>query len=146
MSRHTARIHAFNLVFQFPFHQEWEPVLLQEAVARYLLDLPDSEGLLQGINPNEEEQSFIKEEATGTFAALSQIDTLIETRLKNWELNRIAKIDLAILRLAIYEMRFVPGITPATAINEAVELAKTYGTDESPAFINGVLGKVARDE
>jgi N utilization substance protein B len=143
MSRHTARIHALNLIFQFPFHPEWDEGLLQDAVARYLTDLPDFEGLLRGLSPDEEDLSFIKQESFGAFANLRQIDTLIEQRLKDWELNRIAKIDLALLRLAVYEMRFVSDISHATAINEAVELAKVYGTDDSPAFINGVLGRVS---
>ena len=53
--------------------------------------------------------------------------------------------ELALLRLAVYEIRYNTDITPATAVNEAVELAKLYGTDDSPAFINGVLGQVVKD-
>ena len=146
MSRHTARIHALNLIFQLPFHPEWETdeSLFNEATAQYLTDLPDLEGLLRGLSPDDSDSCFIKEETSGTFSKLHQIDALIDERLKNWDFNRIAKIDLALLRLAVYEIRYASDITAATAINEAVELAKVYGTDDSPAFINGVLGQVAR--
>ena len=144
MSRHTARIHALNLVFQFPFHLEWNMTLLQEAVSYYLTNLPDLQGVVRGLSPNEEDRTFIKEETFGVFAQLPQIDVEIDRLLKDWELNRISKVDLALLRLAIYEIQFSPDISTATAINEAVELAKVYGTDESPAFINGLLGQAAQ--
>lgn len=147
MSRHTARIHALNMVFQFPFHPEWDQNLLSEATGRYLSslqDLSDLENQIQGLSPNKEERSFIEEETINTFANLSQIDDLINKRLKNWDFDRIAKIDLALLRLAIYEIRWGAGISTATAINEAIILAKIYGTDDSPAFINGVLGQVVK--
>jgi N utilization substance protein B len=64
--------------------------------------------------------------------------------LKDWAIERINKIDLALLRLCIYEMLCEKDVPDGVAINEAVELAKVYGADESPAFINGVLGGVAR--
>lgn len=146
MSRHTARIHALNLVFQLPFHPEWKHEGLLEATDRYLTDLPDLEGHVHGLQPDENDRTFIIEETSGTFTHLDSIDKEIDSRLKDWELGRIAKIDLALLRLAIYEIRYVSDITPATAINEAVELAKVYGTDDSPSFINGVLGGVVRGE
>ena len=145
MSRHTARIHALNLVFQFPFHQEWEQNLLKEAFNYYLMNLPDLEGTVKGISPSEEDRWFMEEEIVGTFTHLSLIDAQIEKHLRDWELNRIAKIDLAILRLAVFEINFADDISAATAINEAVELAKVYGTDDSPSFINGVLGQAVKN-
>jgi transcription antitermination factor NusB len=132
-------------VFQFPFHQEWDQTLVTEIVDQYLTNLPDLQDLVQGLSPDEEECSFIAGEVLGTFDNLLLIDSLIEQRLKDWDFNRIAKIDLALLRLAIYEIRFSSDISEATAINEAVELAKVYGTDDSSSFINGVLGQVVRD-
>ena len=143
MSRHTARIHALNLVFQFPFHAEWDHDMLEKATNQYLLDLPDLDEHIKNTSPGKDDRAFIVEEAIGTFDNLEQIDIQIGERLVDWELNRIARIDLALLRLASYEILYVPYISTATAINEAVELAKVYGTEESPGFINGVLGKVA---
>ena len=145
MSRHTARIHAFNLIFQFPFHIEWDMFSLKEAVSQHIKTLPDLEGFVRGLYPDKEDHTFIADEVFGTFSHLSQIDNQIEGLLKDWELNRIAKVDLALLRLAMFEMQFSADISPATAINEAVELAKVYGTDDSPSFINGLLGQATKD-
>jgi len=142
MSRHTARIHASNLIFQFPFHPEWDREELTGVAERYITDLPDLQGIIRGLKPSKDDKIFFEQEVFGTFENLQQIDDLISAKLKDWELSRIAKIDLALLRLAVYEIRFASDITSATAINEAVELAKVYGTDDSPAFINGVLGQV----
>ncbi|MDR0884982.1 MAG: transcription antitermination factor NusB [Clostridiales Family XIII bacterium] len=80
---------------------------------------------------------------------LAQIDDIIKSHLKNWSLDRIKKLDLAILRIAIAEMLFTEGankVPESVAINEAVELAKTYGDEKSKSFINGVLGSIARGE
>ncbi len=73
---------------------------------------------------------------------LEEIDEIILSKLKNWSLDRIAKIDLAILRLAIYEIMYVENIPEKVSANEAVELAKTYGNNDSKSFVNGVIEKV----
>ena len=74
---------------------------------------------------------------------MEEIDAMIEQSAKGWDLSRMNKVDLAILRLAVYEMKY--GETPVgVAINEAVELAKKFSSDEAPAFVNGVLGKAAK--
>jgi len=82
------------------------------------------------------------------FSALSEhlpeVDEALSSAASNWTIDRFAKVDLAILRLAVLELRYVDSIPEAVSINEAVELAKKYGTAESPKFVNGVLGKVVR--
>ena len=143
MSRHTARIHAMNLVFQLPFHPERSGDELCSAVEQYIADLPDLQEHLRGLTPDDEERGFISGQALGVFGRLAEIDGLIEERLRDWDFGRIAKIDLSLLRLAVFEMRYSDDVSTATAINEAVELAKLYGTEESPAFINGILGQIA---
>ena len=75
---------------------------------------------------------------------LAEIDDMISKNLKGWAKERISKIDLAILRLAIYEICFSQEIPPGVAVNEAVELAKEFSTEEAPAFINGVLGSIIK--
>ena len=70
--------------------------------------------------------------------------TLISRRNKGWKLERIGKSDLSILRLGVYEMLYDDDIPVGVAINEAVELAKSFGENESASFINGILGKLAR--
>ncbi len=75
---------------------------------------------------------------------MAEIDDMISKNLKGWAKERISKIDLAILRLAIYEICFSQEIPPGVAVNEAVELAKEFSTEEAPAFINGVLGSIIK--
>ena len=85
--------------------------------------------------------------ARGCYANLDSIDAMLEKVSRNWSLSRMPGTDRNILRIAVYEMRHVEDMpSAAVAINEAVELAKAYGTDESSRFVNGVLGRIARDE
>lgn len=74
---------------------------------------------------------------------LEEIDAAIGEASKGWKVSRMAKVDLALIRLAVYEMRYEEDIPVKVAINEAVELAKQYGTDDSSSFVNGVLAKLA---
>ena len=140
MSRHTARIHAFNLIFQFSFHPDWSLCRIDD----YLESIQDLEEHLQVV-VDSNDKSFIIGEVTGVFAKLQALDSIIIKHLKNWELERISKVDLALLRLALYEIYHVSDISTATAINEVVEIAKVYGADESSAFINGLLGQAVRE-
>lgn len=75
---------------------------------------------------------------------ISEIDGEIEKNLKGWSKSRISKVSLALLRLAIAEMKFIEDVPVGVSINEAVEICKLYGSDEDKSFINGVLGSVAR--
>ncbi|HCD09073.1 MAG TPA: transcription antitermination factor NusB, partial [Thermoanaerobacter sp.] len=87
----------------------------------------------------------IENTVIGAIEHLEEIDKEIERYSQNWALNRMPKIDLAILRCSIYEMQY--GNIPVNiSINEAVEIAKKYSTEDSPAFINGLLGAFVRDE
>jgi N utilization substance protein B len=85
---------------------------------------------------------FARDLSLGTVENLDIIDELIEKNAKNWAISRIAKVDLAILRLATYEMLFREDIPPIVSMNEAIELAKELSTDESSRFINGILDSV----
>lgn len=92
---------------------------------------------------DEEEKEYIQKVVLGVSGNLEKIDSVILSKLKNWSIQRIARVDLGILRLAIYEMLFLNKEIPAkVSINEAVELAKTYGNNDSKSFVNGVLAKV----
>jgi len=90
------------------------------------------------FNPHQE----FSEKSQKIISKLSDIDSQIEKSAPKWPLKRINRIDLAILRLSIYELKHSGGIPPKVAINEAVELAKEYGGENSPSFINGVLGDI----
>ncbi|NIQ93926.1 MAG: transcription antitermination factor NusB [Desulfuromonadales bacterium] len=72
------------------------------------------------------------------------VDAAISRHARNWTLDRMARVDLAILRLASYELLYCPETPASVVLNEAVELAKRFGTKESPSFVNGILDKVAR--
>ena len=81
----------------------------------------------------------------GVHAHSGQIDAEIEAHANGWALNRIAKVDLSILRIAVYELLYERAIPVGATVNEAVELAKVFGGDKSPGFINGVLGAIAKE-
>ncbi|MGI5895779.1 MAG: transcription antitermination factor NusB [Oscillospiraceae bacterium] len=89
--------------------------------------------------------STVKSYYIGISENLETIDSLIEAHLKNWNLARISKVALSLLRLAVYEICIVKEVEPAIAINEAIEIAKIYSTQEDANYINGVLGSVVRD-
>ena len=99
-------------------------------------------GLLE-INPEEEGSEFMNRLCAGVIGNAADLDSIIAPFLKGWTIERLSRVDLAILRLATFEITHK--VTPtAIAINEAVELANQYSTDKAGAFINGVLGNMAR--
>jgi len=102
-------------------------------------------------NVLEEERScrvkdFVRTLAKGTLENLTKIDGIINRFAHEWTVDRMAGVDRNLLRLAIYEILFLDDIPSAVSINEAVELAKIYGNEESSKFINGILGKIVRHE
>jgi N utilization substance protein B len=91
-------------------------------------------------------KQFIEVVLRGINENLKNIDEQILSNLKNWTLSRIAKIDLAILRLAVYEINYMKEIPVKVTANEAVELAKTYGNNDSKSFVNGVIANIIKDK
>ena len=94
----------------------------------------------------EEEKNYFEKVSSGIKENEESIDRMILSKLKNWTIERIFKIDLAILRLAVYEIMYFPDMPPKVAVNEAVELAKKYGNDTSSNFVNGVLREIIKDK
>jgi len=94
----------------------------------------------------EEDKAYMQGKHEAVVARLAEIDELLNANAQGWKTKRMNKVDLAILRLAVYEMTWDDDIPTKVAINEAVELAKRFGGDDSPSFVNGVLGKVARGD
>ena len=94
----------------------------------------------------EADQSYMEEKYARVVDKLPEIDKRIEETAKSWKISRMGKVDLTVLRLAVYEMEFDEDVPVGVAINEAVELAKKFGGDDSPAFINGILGKIGKKE
>lgn len=94
-------------------------------------------------NSDQKENAAISEKFNKIIAKLESIDQSLNEKVQGWDTGRMGKVDLTILRLAVYEIVYDEEIPTSVAINEAVELAKKFGQDSSPAFINGVLAKFA---
>jgi N utilization substance protein B len=131
MSRRTARKHAFSLVYQLEFYTDIEP---DKILNEYGKDHELTDG----------DREFIYQEISGVIQNINKIDIYITENLKGWKMDRLNTVDIAILRLAIYEILFFEDIPYSVSVNEAVELAKIYSSEEAPAFINGVLGSVVK--
>lgn len=104
------------------------------------------ESILSTRSYNDEDgepSDYARELALGTERNGEAIDAEIESTSQHWSLMRMPFVDRNILRLAVYEIVYEPEVPDSVAINEAVEMAKAYGTDDSPKFVNGVLGKIA---
>ncbi|WP_317367247.1 transcription antitermination factor NusB [uncultured Tyzzerella sp.] len=141
-TRSNTRNHVFNLVFQLEF---FEPSHIKDILDKYyeILDTEEQIEKLENENfiPLKINKSIIEKQLYGLINNLSNIDEKIKECSKGWEISRIDKVDLAILRLAIYEMLF-DDVPTKVAINEAIELSKEYSSEKSYRFINAVLGKV----
>lgn len=87
--------------------------------------------------------TFAKDLIAGVQAHLAEIDQLLEEHSHNWRLERMQRIDRNVLRLGVYELKFMPAVPRKVTINEAVELAKTFGNEASGSFINGLLDRIA---
>ena len=95
---------------------------------------------------SEEVREFTEELVRGTIRNLVEIDASIESHSTNWKLSRMASVDRNLLRQAVFELSYCEAIPANVTINEAVEIAKKYGTEESSAFINGILDKIAKEK
>lgn len=133
MSRKAARDSAFKIIYQTPFHTAESGLDVMDI----FLAEEGSEKLTAG------DLEYIKQIVNNCFENLEIIDETLSNSLKNWTLGRISKVNLAILRLSLCEIKY--GEIPfQVSINEAVELAKKYSDDEAPAFVNGVLADVIK--
>ena len=140
MSRREMREQVFKLLFRVEFNDE---DAMQEQKALFIEDGTVAVSEDDDITIVEDK----KEEIAGRFECIAekiaQIDEMINEKTEGWKTGRMGKVDLTILRLAVYEIVFDDSIPTQVAINEAVELAKKFGRDESAKFINGVLAKFA---
>ena len=136
MSRKVAREVAFKIVFELAFQKDEEAAKLYEKM------LEASE---EKIELTEEDNTYVNEIINGIQVNENSIDEKIKMYLKDWSFERISKIDLAILRLAVYEIIYRKDIPCKVSVNEAVELAKIFSEDSSPAFINGILAEILKE-
>jgi len=126
MKRRTARQKAIQTLYQIDLAKnEWKEAL-------------------QNVIGNGEKDSFLEEVVSGISDHLTEIDTVLKPHLNKWTIDRLPHVDRAILRLATYELNYRDDVPKQVIINEAVELAKEFGTDQSSKFINGVLSSIAK--
>lgn len=134
MNRRKSREIAMKLLFEMSINKEnYEEILgnFKENTDTDLSDIDFNylEKVVKGVQENTEE-----------------IDKKIQDNLKNWKFNRLSKVDLSILRIAVFEILFSEDVPDKVAVNEGIELAKKYSSDNSPTFVNGVLGNIIKSE
>ena len=132
MSRRELREQIFKLLFRIEFNAKEE---MQEQVGLFFEEEENQADMA--------DTAYITEKFQKVYDKLEEIDTALNEKVEGWNTGRMGKVDLTVLRLAVYEIMFDEEIPTGVAINEAVELAKKFGQDTSPSFVNGVLAKFA---
>lgn len=127
LSRKAAREQTFILIFEKCFNTDTVDEIIETAVEVRDIQTDD----------------YVISVFRGVYENLEEIDSIISKNLSNWSIDRISRVSLAILRLAVYEMKYEENIPVSVSINEAVELAKVYAAQNDAPFINGVLGTIA---
>ena len=134
MIRSEQREHIFKMLFQIEFNDAQD---MPERLKNYFELLEDAA---------DKDKEYIQKKYEAVAAKVPEIDSLLNESAKGWRTARMNKVDLTVLRLAVYEMKWDEDIPVEVAINEAVKLAKRFGGENSSSFVNGVLGKIARQE
>ena len=130
MRRTEARELFMQMLFQMEVQGDYSPPQKKRFMEEYMKD-SDQEG-------------YFNQMFDLMTARLEEIDATIEKRCNQWKMDRLAKVDLAVLRLSVCELMYMDDIPDSVSINEAVDMAKKFGGEESGKFVNGVLGRVAR--
>jgi N utilization substance protein B len=126
------RRRARELAIQVLFHMEYNPGDPGESFER----------VCKSFGPPKEIRPYSREVVVGVWENRTDLDRLISRSSKNWRVERMSRVDINILRIAIYEVLYMKDVPPKVSIDEAVELGKRYGTEESGAFINGILDHI----
>ena len=132
--RQEAREEAMAFIYSIDYHLD--------EIAFQIENFMSEENI---VGFSDESKKYINDVISGVVDKLKEIDPLIEKYSRGWSFNRIPNIDIAVLRLCIYEMIFREDIPASVSINEAVNLAKKYGHDESGTFVNGILGSIYKE-
>ena len=146
MVRNTAREIAIHLSYELNFSGRTAQELLdQRLTAEAFAELAEEEDLYREV-PNAKQAEYIRRLVRGVGEHGAELDGYIEKYAKGWKFSRIPLVASAIMRVAMYEVLYMPDVPNAAAINEAVEIAKKYETPETVKFINGILGSFSRQE
>ena len=133
MGRREMREHIFKLLFLREFNEAEE---MPEQIKLYFDEMED-------LWPDQ--QTYMENKYDRIQEHLEEIDRILNEKSTGWKTKRMSKVDLNILRLAVFEMKYDEDVPVKVAINEAVEISKVFGGEDSASFINGILGKVARE-
>lgn len=146
MVRNTAREIAIHLSYELSFTDKTaEELLDQRLTAESFAELAEEDDLYREA-PNAKQAAYIRRLVRGVGEHAAELDGYIEKYAKGWKFSRIPLVVSAIMRVAMYEVLYMPDVPNAAAINEAVEIAKKYETPETVKFINGILGSFSRQE
>ena len=146
MTRSNAREIAVQLIFSLGFgNLSAQEVLDSQLTPERFAELAE-ENALYAQFPNEKQQQYIRDLVQGVFSHGPELDDYISRYAVGWSFARIPRMAAAIMRTAMYEVLYVPDVPNAAAINEAVEIAKRYETQEVVSFVNGILGSFVRAE
>ncbi|MBQ0038171.1 MAG: transcription antitermination factor NusB [Clostridiales bacterium] len=146
MTRNTAREIATHLAYELSFTDlPVEAFLEQRLSTENFADLAPECGIYADL-PNEKQAQYIRRLVTGVAGHAAELDHYIETYAKGWRFERISLVASAIMRVAMYEILYMPDIPNGVAINEAVEIAKNYEEPKTVQFMNGILGSFLREE
>lgn len=141
MTRSLVREHLFKLLFRIEFNS---PEDMPEQIRLFFEDsCPDEDLTSTGSDIPDKDRQYIKDKYDRIIGLLPEIDEKIDSAAKGWSISRIGKVELAVLRLAVYEMQYDDDIPVGVAIDEAVELSKRFGQESSGAFVNGILAALA---
>jgi N utilization substance protein B len=146
MVRNTAREIAIHLSYELSFTDKDTDALLDERLTADSFSVLAEEDPVYTEAPNAKQAEYIRRLVKGVDEHAAELDGYIEKYSKGWRFARIPLVASAIMRVAMYEMLYMPDIPNGAAINEAVEIAKKYETPETVKFINGILGSFLRQE
>lgn len=124
MNRRTAREKALQALFQIDVSQA------------------DPQDAIQHVLEEEQNDTFLSQLVEGVVHHKDEIDQLIVAHLEKWSLERLANVDRNLLRMAVFELKYLPDVPPKVVMNEAIEIAKRFSDDQSSRFVNGVLSKI----
>lgn len=146
MTRTNAREIAIHFTFELSFSDQTADMLLEDFFNREYFSLLAAEEPLYAEFPNEKQREYIITLVRGAFQHGAELDGYIEKYAVGWKFSRIGRVAAAIMRVAMYEILYMPDVPNAAAINDAVEIAKGYEGEETVKFINGILGSFVRGE
>ena len=144
MTRNTAREIAMHLAFELSFTDLPIGAFLDYYLSAEKFEELATECELYAEVPNVKQDEYIRRLVSGVAGHAAELDTYIEKYAKGWRFERISLVAAAIMRVAMYEIMYMPDIPHGAAINEAVELTRKYSSESSCSFINGVLGTISR--